>query len=574
MQLKSFLTAAAATVVANSVTAVAADLPAIEIVGNKFFYSNNGSQFYMRGVAYQSDTANVTGGATIDDPLANVEACKRDIPYLQQLNTNVVRIYAVNTSLDHSDCMSALNDAGIYVIADLSAPKESINRKSPTWTLDLFDRYKSVVDMFAEYSNVLGFFAGNEVSNDKTNTQASAFVKAAIRDTKQYIKDKKYRTIPVGYSSNDDEDTRVSMADYFACGDSDEKADFYGINMYEWCGKSTFKSSGYADRTAEFKNLTIPVFFSEYGCNEVSPRLFTEVQTLYGSDMTDVWSGGIVYMYFEEDNHYGLVSIEDDGSVKTLDDFNNYSSEINNITPTSANTASYTPSATSLACPATGAYWKATTNLPPSPNEDLCSCMDASVACHISDDVDSDDYQDLFDYVCGEVDCSGITANSTTGHYGAYSFCSSKEQLDFVLNLYYEKSGSAKSDCDFSGSATLKKATTQDSCKTALQQIGSLGTGTASASVEFSGSKTSSTKQTDDSNSSSGSESASATESGSSSASGKSSSSGSKSSKSSGTGSAKKGAASRSTGRVNLAQVILTSLASISFVAGVGIALV
>ncbi|OXT09978.1 hypothetical protein B9K03_11880, partial [Rothia sp. Olga] len=88
----------------------------------------------------------------------------------------------------------------MYVIADLSAPKESINRKSPTWTLDLFDRYKSVVDMFAEYSNVLGFFAGNEVSNDKTNTQASAFVKAAIRDTKQYIKDKKYRTIPVGYS--------------------------------------------------------------------------------------------------------------------------------------------------------------------------------------------------------------------------------------------------------------------------------------------------------------------------------------------------------------------------------------
>lgn len=574
MQLKSFLTAAAATVVANSVTAVAADLPEIEIVGNKFFYANNGSQFYLRGVAYQANTANVTGGATINDHLADVEACKRDIPYLQELNTNVIRVYSVNTSLDHSECMSALNDAGIYVIADLSEPKKSINRKSPTWTLELFDRYKSVVDMFAEYPNVLGFFAGNEVTNDKTKTDASAFVKAAIRDTKQYIKDKKYRTIPVGYSSNDDQDTRVAMADYFACGDSDEKADFYGINMYEWCGKSTFKTSGYADRTAEFKNLTIPVFFSEYGCNEVTQRLFTEVESLYSSDMTDVWSGGIVYMYLEEDNHYGLVTIEDDGSVKTLEDFNRYSSEIHKIKPTSANTASYTPATTSLKCPATNANWKVATDLPPTPNEDLCSCMDSATSCRISDDVDGEDYEDLFSYICGEIDCSGITANGTTGEYGAYSFCSPKEQLDFVLNLYYEKSGSAKSDCDFSGSATLKKATTQGSCKTALQQIGSLGTGTPSASVNFSGTKASNVKKTDSSDSDSDSSSSSSADSDNSSASDSSSSSGSQSSKSSGTGSPKKGAASRSTGRVNLAQVILTSLASISVVAGVGIALV
>lgn len=579
MLFKSFLTAAAATLVANSATVAAEDLPAIEIVGNKFFFSNNGSQFYMRGVAYQADTANVTGGATIDDPLADTEACKRDIPYLQQLDTNVIRVYAVNTSLDHSECMSALNDAGIYVIADLSSPKTSINRKSPSWNLELFDRYKSVVDMFADYSNVLGFFAGNEVSNDETNTEASAFVKAAVRDTKQYISDKGYRSIPVGYSSNDDEHTRVKMADYFACGDSDEKADFYGINMYEWCGKSTFKSSGYADRTAEFKNLTIPVFFSEYGCNEVSPRLFTEVETLYSDDMTDVWSGGIVYMYFQETNNYGLVSIDDDGNVSTLDDFNNYSSEIKKISPTSANTASYTATATSLACPATNRYWKAATSLPPTPNEDLCSCMDSATACRISDDVDEDDYQDLFDYVCGEIDCSGITGNGTTGAYGAYSFCSPKEQLDFVLDLYYESNGAAKSDCDFSGSATLKKATTQAGCKTALSQIGSEGTGIATATATFTGGSktTTATDSSDDdetttsateSAASSESESASATESESS------SSSGSKSSKSSASSSSKTGAAPRSAGSVNLAQVILTSLATITIVAGAGIALV
>lgn len=65
--------------------ATADDVPAIEVVGNKFFYSNNGSQFYIRGVAYQADTANETSGSTVNDPLANYESCSRDIPYLKKI---------------------------------------------------------------------------------------------------------------------------------------------------------------------------------------------------------------------------------------------------------------------------------------------------------------------------------------------------------------------------------------------------------------------------------------------------------------------------------------------------------
>ncbi|CAI4048988.1 1,3-beta-glucanosyltransferase GAS1 SKDI_13G4380 [Saccharomyces kudriavzevii IFO 1802] len=539
--------------------ATAGDVPAIEVVGNKFFYSNNGSQFYMRGVAYQADTVNQTSGSTINDPLADYDSCSRDIPYLKKLDTNVIRVYAINTSLDHSQCLKALNDADIYVIADLSAPDTSINRDEPKWTVNLFNSYKSVVDAFANYTNVLGFFAGNEVTNNYTNTDASAFVKAAIRDVRQYISDKDYRKIPVGYSSNDDEKTRVELADYFACGDDDVKADFYGINMYEWCGKSDFKTSGYADRTAEFKNLSIPVFFSEYGCNEVRPRLFTEVEALYGSNMTDVWSGGIVYMYFEETNKYGLVSI-DGSDVKTLDDFNNYSSEINKISPTSANTKSYSATTSDVACPATGKYWSVATALPPTPNGGLCSCMNAANSCVVSDDVDSDDYQDLFNYVCDKVEgnCGGISANGTSGEYGAYSFCSPKEQLSFVLNLYYESNGGSDSNCDFSGSATLQTATTQASCSSALKQIGSLGTNSASGSIDLgSGTETST-----------GSASSKASGSSAKSSSGSSSSSSSSASSSSST---KKSAATNV--KANLVQVVFTSVISLSIAAGVGFAL-
>lgn len=560
---KTVLTTLASTLLAS--TTLAADLPAIDVVGNKFFYSNNGSQFYIKGVAYQADTANVTTGSSINDPLADYESCKRDIPYLQQLDTNVIRVYAVNTSLDHSECMQAFNDAGIYIIADLSSPKQSVNRIDPTWTVDLFQRYKDVIDMFSNYTNVLGFFAGNEVTNNNTNTDASAFVKAAVRDSKQYIKDKSYRTIPVGYSSNDDEDTRVPMADYFACGDEDVKADFYGINMYEWCGKSNYKESGFEDRTNDFRNISVPIFFSEYGCNEVTPRTFTEVQALYGDNMTSVWSGGIVYMYFQETNNYGLVSIDGD-SVSTRADFGYYSSEIHNISPSSANTASYTASSTSLACPATNKNWAAATVLPPTPDADLCSCMNAANTCVVSSDVSSDDYADLFDYVCAYVSCDGISGNGTSGKYGSYSFCSSEEQLNFILNLYYQSNGGSSSDCDFSGSATIQSAVTQDGCSAALKEIGTIGTNTASDSATFtsgsaSGSKTSGAKSSGSVTSASGSK----TSSGS-----KSSSSDSKSS-SSKTSKHKNAAVAQN--ELGFIQTLLTSFGTISVVASLGFAL-
>jgi 1,3-beta-glucanosyltransferase GAS1 len=214
-------------------------------------------------------------------------------------------VYAIDPTQDHSQCMQLLESAGIYLIVDLSAPGASINRDTPQWNDDLYARYTSVIDALQNYTNVLGFFAGNEVSNNSTNTDASAFVKAAVRDMKAYIKQRGYRTIGVGYATNDDADIRVNMANYFDCGDPADAIDFWGYNIYSWCGNSSYTKSGYDVRTEEFSTYNIPAFFAEYGCNTVQPRTFSEVQALYGSEMTPVWSGGIVYEYFQEVNNYG-----------------------------------------------------------------------------------------------------------------------------------------------------------------------------------------------------------------------------------------------------------------------------
>lgn len=491
MKLTSAVSAALSSLLFTAVSK-AADFPTIEVVGNKFFYSNNGSQFYIRGIAYQQNTANLTSDASYVDPLVDEDACKRDIPYLTQLRTNVLRIYALNATGDHDACMEALQDAGIYVIADLSAPEESIITDSPAWTTELYERYTSVIDLMQGYDNVLGFFAGNEVITNSTNSDASPFVKAAIRDMKTYISDKGYRDIPIGYSANDDADTRVPSADYFACGDNDIKADFYGINMYEWCGNSSFSSSGYEDRTKEFSNLTVPVFFSEYGCNAVQPRRFTEVATIFSDKMTDVWSGGIVYMYFQEENDYGLISLKGD-SVSTLEDFNYLKSEMASIDPTSATASQASASAHELKCPATGADWIAATSLPPTPEQDVCDCISSSALCVVDDSVDDSDYSDLFSVVCNYVSCDDINADGSDGDYGAFSFCSSKEKLIYVLNKYYLKEDKNKSACDFSGSATIVSASSASTCSSVLKNASAsasaYNSGKSSKTTSKSGSK-------------------------------------------------------------------------------------
>jgi hypothetical protein len=396
--------------------------------------------------------------------------------------------------------MTLLQDAGIYVIQDLSNPSFSINRNEPEWTTDLFASYAAVIDEMAPYSNTLGFFAGNEVSNQKNNTAASAFVKAAVRDSKAYIKTKGYRAIGVGYATNDDAEIRLNLANYFNCGDASSAIDFWGYNIYSWCGNSNYVEAGYDQRTLEFNNYTVPAFFAEYGCNVPAPRKFTEVNAIYGKNMTDTWSGGIVYMYFQEANNYGklhlttccmlaltcfLGLVKVSGStVSKLADFGVLSSQIAQVSPKATASSAYVVTHTvARSCPTVNSDWAASSDLPPIANPQLCDCMVTSLGCVAKSGLSGKDISDTFDYICGQDNaaCTGILANATTGAYGAYSMCSASQKLSFAMNQYYSHHSNAATACDFSGKAQTQTGTTSSACSPLVSQAGDAGTGTVTS---------------------------------------------------------------------------------------------
>lgn len=119
--------------------------------------------------------------------------------------------------------------------------------------------------------------------------------------------------------------------------------------------------------------------------------------------------------------------------------------------------------------------------------------MFKALSC-VPDNVSDDSVGDLFGVVCGlgQGTCSGITANGTSGDYGAYAMCNPTQQLGFALNNYYQQqlsAGNGASACDFSGSAkTQSPVNPTGTCSELISQAGSGGTGTVTSQPSGTGS--------------------------------------------------------------------------------------
>ncbi|RMZ86640.1 hypothetical protein DV736_g6138, partial [Chaetothyriales sp. CBS 134916] len=344
-------------------------IPTISVTGSKFFTSN-GTQWFIKGIAYQLDE---------NDPLVNTQQCELDANLMKELGANAIRVYHVDSSADHSGCMNAFADAGIYAFIDLDTFSTYIrNGDEWSWTQDQSDSYQAVMDNFQKYDNVAGFYIGNEVLNNLNQSGAAPYVLKATADLKAYRDAQGYRKIPIGYSATDTSVLRPMLQDYVVCRpNTTERLDFYSLNSYEWCGSSpTYESSGYVNLQAAAENYPVPIFFSEDGCNTVPPRTFDDQAAIFGSQMVNTWSGAIVYEWIEELNNYGLVSYGPKRSVSVNEgssvvqgvvregtptpvqpDFRNLQSQWAAITPTGVSLSAYAASVKTTApeCPSSTA---------------------------------------------------------------------------------------------------------------------------------------------------------------------------------------------------------------------------
>ncbi|KAJ1310264.1 hypothetical protein OPQ81_007006 [Rhizoctonia solani] len=468
-----FLTACALAALANSALA----LPKITRVG-RYLFNPDGSRFYIKGIAYQeqgnlaqtNDPNAFPEPDNFVDPLAMPDACKRDIPYLQRLTVNAIRVYSVNSSLNHDECMAALDAAGIYTMIDLSLPVNgSLDRSSPAWTTNLLDLYIGTIDVFSKYNNVLAYNIGNEVVTETNNTVAAPFIKAAARDVKAYLKSKGSSAL-VGYASTDGSGWRDPLANYLACDKDDDSLDIYGFEQL----------------SLSFENYPIVAYFSEYGCVSQPPRLWTEATALFSSQMTPVWSGGLAFSYFPAVGGYGMIELSSDNkTVTTSDDFTRLQNVLSNITFVNEPTQSSASQSSYPACPSADSSFLASSSLPPTPNTATCDCIQKnSFSCLYTPTTQAgiSGVGQLLDTGCqllGQAggSCDAIAGNGQTGVYGPLSGCSPATKLSYVFSQYYERTSRNAQSCNFNGNATLANPMPSSSAAAAAAQSSCITSG-------------------------------------------------------------------------------------------------
>jgi hypothetical protein len=253
------------------------------------------------------------------DPLTDDIYCARDIPHLLHLGINTLVVDNLNINQDHSACMELLKNAGIYVLAQLTANGLQYRLNGQvTYPFDrgLFEHHAKIINSLQRHSNVLGFLVRLNDNSPSHIKDIPAF-KAMIRDLKQYIKVKSSRPIPIGAQGVDHQKS-ILISEYMCCGSNEIAADFFSLfspnqfplNGATWCLNSTIEMDGMAEN---YHNFPKPVILG-YGCDYRVAHRFNEVRYMYSDNMTDIFSGAIAVQWFSDEVFNGI----DSGSNPTF----------------------------------------------------------------------------------------------------------------------------------------------------------------------------------------------------------------------------------------------------------------
>lgn len=185
-------------------------------------------------------------------------------------------------------------------------------------------------------------------------TKLAALHRAAIRDTKLFLRKSGARQVPVGANLSFTQQFRHGALQYMTAGSPGERVNFMSFAVYDWIGPSSFTISGYKNLCEAFEPWPVPMFWAEYGtAYHGRARVMDEVECVFSPDMTGVFSGGFLHTYghteakrvetkppgdnsdggddsdIDEDySGYDLVRIEEDGTRQPKRDFVRYQQKL------------------------------------------------------------------------------------------------------------------------------------------------------------------------------------------------------------------------------------------------------
>ncbi|EGP92185.1 uncharacterized protein MYCGRDRAFT_107396 [Zymoseptoria tritici IPO323] len=250
----------------------AGNISPIETKGNWFW--KDSKRFLIKGVPYEPRNSSLPGPESRINPLSDdwLENLRKDIPFFHRLGINTMFIECADATQSPRQAMQLLQNEGIYVLlkldtdlvrgdsGQLKAAKINIARM---YSPDEVRKNLAIVRQTARFSIVRGYkISQSKIWTDAT-TKLAALHRAAVRDTKLFLKKLGLRPIPVGSSMSSDQMYRLNVIRYMTAGSPEERVDFISFGVYDWVGPSSFQMSGYKHLIKAFEAFPVPMFWGD-----------------------------------------------------------------------------------------------------------------------------------------------------------------------------------------------------------------------------------------------------------------------------------------------------------------------